>query len=126
MRGVFLSRGKKPKWMIEIAKERMDILFSRAEKEFFEHPERAHRYVQLARKLSTKYNTKIPEKWNRRFCKKCFKFLYYGQNSTVRLNDEKVNITCGECGHIMKIPYNQEKKNRRRTKNESIKKRNDE
>ncbi|MCC7553700.1 MAG: ribonuclease P [Methanobacteriaceae archaeon] len=121
-----MSRGKKPKWMIDIAKERMNILFSRAEKEFDDYPERSHRYVQIARKLSTKYNTKIPRNWNRRFCKNCFKFLSYGSNSTVRLVNEKVNIKCVECGHVMKIPYYKEKKNRRRTKNESIKKRNDE
>ena len=112
--------------MIDIAKERMEILFERAEYEFLEHPERSDRYVTMARKLSTKYNTKIPRKWNRRFCKNCYKFLSYGHNSTVRLVNEEVNIICGECGHIMKIPYKKEKKNRRRAKNESIKKRNDE
>ena len=121
-----LSRGKRPKWMIEIAIERMNILFERAEMEFITHPERSHRYVELARKLSTKYNTRIPEKWSRRYCRKCGKFLYYGHNSSVRLVDEKVNIFCGECGHVMRIPYNKEKKNKRRAKYESIKKRNDE
>ena len=110
LRRIFLSRGK----------------FERAEMEFITHPERSHRYVELARKLSTKYNTKIPDKWSRRYCKKCGKFLYYGHNSSVRLVDEKVNIFCGECGHVMRIPYNKEKKNKRRAKYESIKKRNDE
>ena len=38
MRGVSMARGKKPGWMIEIAQERMDILFNRAEKEYKEHP----------------------------------------------------------------------------------------
>ncbi len=51
-----MARGKKPDWMIEIAQERMDILFNRAEKEYKEHPERSHRYVELARKIS---NVKI-------------------------------------------------------------------
>jgi RNase P subunit RPR2 len=49
-----MARGKKPDWMIEIAQERMDILFNRAEKEYKEHPERSHRYVELARKISKK------------------------------------------------------------------------
>ena len=40
--------------MLNIAKERMDILFSLAEKEFIEYPERSHRYVELARKISKK------------------------------------------------------------------------
>ena len=110
MRRISLSRGKRPKWMIEIAIERMNILFERAEMEFEKHPERSNRYVILAKKLSTK----------------CNKFLYPGHNATVRLVNEEVNILCGECGHVMKIPYHKEKKNKRRAKYESIKKRNDE
>ena len=113
LRRIFLSRGK-------------NILFERAEMEFITHPERSDRYVELARRLSTKYNTKIPEKWSRRYCRNCGKFLYYGHNSSVRLVDEKVNIFCGECGHVMRIPYSKEKKNKRRARYESIQKRNDE
>lgn len=123
-----MSRGNKPKWIKNIAKERMDILFTNAEKEFFTNPERSDRYVTLALKISTKYNTKIPRKWKRRFCKNCHKFLYPGQNSAVRLVNQEVNIFCDECGHVMKIPYIKEKKLKRRAKNDSriIKKRNNE
>ena len=70
-----MSRGKRPKWMIEIAIERMNILFNRAEMEFITHPERSHRYVELALKLSTKYNTPVPEEWRRRYCKSCKSIL---------------------------------------------------
>lgn len=112
--------------MLEIAKERMNILFENAEKQFFDHPERSNRYVEMAQKLSTKYNTKIPEKWNRRYCKNCNSFLYYGHNSSVRLINQSVNIFCDECGHVMKIPYQKEKKNKRRAKYESKQKRDDE
>ena len=105
MRGVSMARGKKPNWMIEIAQERMDILFNRAEKEYKEHPERSHRYVELARKISKKYNTKIP--------------LVPGHNCAVRLINNEINIYCGECGHIMKIPYIREKKLKRRAKIDS-------
>ena len=121
-----MSRGKRPKWMIKIAIERMNILFERAEMEFITHPERSHRYVELALRLSTKYNTKVPEKWSRRYCKKCKCFLYPGHNCTVRLVNSEVNIFCGECGHVMKIPYHKEKKLKRRAKYESHKKGNDE
>ena len=79
MRGVSMARGTKPNWMIDIAQERMDILFNRAEKEYGEHPERSHRYVELARKISKKYNTKIPQAWGRRYCKNCYKFLVPGK-----------------------------------------------
>ena len=54
MRGVSMARGKRPDWMIEIAQERMNILFNRAEEEYKEHPERYHRYVELARKITKK------------------------------------------------------------------------
>lgn len=121
-----MSRGKRPKWMIEIAIERMNILFERAEMEFITHPERSNRYVELALKLSTKYNTKVPDEWSRRYCKKCKCFLYPGHNCTVRLVNSEVNIFCGECGHVMKIPYHKEKKLKRRAKYESKQKRNDE
>lgn len=114
-----LRRGRRPKWMIEIAKERMDILFTLAEKEFIQYPHRAHRYVTLARNISKRYNTKIPHKWDRRFCKRCYKFLKPGNNSSVRLVNEEVRIKCIECDNIIRIPYKKEKKNKRRATLES-------
>ncbi|KZX16225.1 ribonuclease P protein component 4 [Methanobrevibacter filiformis] len=114
-----MRRGKRPRWMIDIAQERMDILFSLAEKEFSVNPLRSHRYVELARNISTKYNTKIPLKWRRRYCKNCHKFLQTGKNSNVRLISSEVHIKCHECNHIMKIPYIKEKKAKRRAKLES-------
>jgi len=111
--------------MIDIANERMDILFSLAKKEFSGNPERSDRYVSYARKISKKYNTKIPSKWKRSYCKNCYKFLNPSQNSSVRLCEGEVNIKCHECNHVMKIPYKKEKKLKRRAKIESyiIKKR---
>jgi len=105
--------------MIDIAKERMDILFSLAEKEFARNPQRSNRYVFLAKKLSTKYNTAIPFKWSRRYCKNCNKFLVTGKNSNVRLISSEVHIKCCECNFIMKIPFIKEKKLKRRAKIES-------
>ena len=123
---IFLSRGRRPKWMLDIAIERMNILFNRAQEEFINHPERSNRYVELALKLSTKYNTKVPGVWRRRYCRRCKSFLSYGHNSTVRLINGEVNIFCGECGHVMKIPYFKEKKLKRRARYESKEERNDE
>jgi ribonuclease P protein subunit RPR2 len=123
-----LRRGRRPKWIIDIAIERMDILFSMAKKEYYNNPVRSHRYVSLARKISKKYNTKIPSKWRRSYCKNCYKFLDPSKNSSVRLVDGEIIIKCYECNHIMKIPYKKEKKLKRRAKIESyiIKKRNNE
>ena len=123
-----MRRGKRPKWMIDIANERMNILFSMAKKEFSNNPNSSHRYVSLARKISKKYNTKIPENWRRSYCKNCYKFLNPSKNSSVRLFDGEVNIKCHECNEVMKIPYKKEKKEKRRAKIEyyAIKKRNNE
>jgi ribonuclease P protein subunit RPR2 len=100
--------------MIDIAKERMDILFNLAMKEFSTNSSRSNRYVELARNISKKYNTKIPLKWNRSYCKTCYKFLYPGKNCTIRLVSNEVRIKCHECNKTMKIPYIKEKKRKRR------------
>jgi len=123
-----LRRGKRPKWILDIAHERMNILFSMAKNEFLVNPDRSHRYVNLARKISKKYNAKIPDNWRRSYCKNCYKFLYPSKNSSIRLFNGEVNIKCHECNKIMKIPYKNEKKEKRRAKIEyyAIKKRNNE
>ena len=105
--------------MIKIALERMEILLQRADEEFVLHPERSHRYVEMARKIATKYNLKMPSSWRGRFCRNCNKFLKPGSNSQVRLKDSMVNIKCMECGEIMRKPYIEEKKAKRRNKIES-------
>lgn len=105
--------------MINIGKERIDILFELADNEFSRHPERSHRYVKLARNISTKYNIQMPLKWRRRFCKNCYKFLKPGQNCKVRLYKGKVHFKCLECGQMMRVPYEKEKKLKRRNKIES-------
>jgi len=105
--------------MIQIASERMEILFQRAEDEFALHPERSHRYVEMSRKIATKYNLKMPSSWRGRFCRNCNQFLKPGSNCQVRLKDSMVNIKCMECGEIMRKPYIEEKKAKRRNKIES-------
>jgi ribonuclease P protein subunit RPR2 len=112
-----LSRGsKKPKWMRNIAKERMDILFTLAMKEFPKNSSRSHRYVEIARDISKKYKAKIPQKWSRSYCKNCYKFLFPGKNSNVRLISSEVHIKCHECDNVMIVPYKKEKKLKRRSK----------
>ena len=95
-----MSRGKRPKWILNIANERINILFNLAENEFFTHPERSHRY-------------------GHNLGESCHKFLFPGQNCSIRLVNCTVNIKCSECGHIMKIPYIKEIKSKRRAKIES-------
>ena len=105
--------------MLKIARERIDILFKHAEESFDTHPERSHRYVEMARNIATRYNMRMPGIWKRRLCKNCYKFLKPGKNCQIRLKDSSVTIKCFECGNVMKIPYINEKKDKRRKTIES-------
>ena len=102
---------KKPGEQIQIAKERIAILFSLAEKEFPKHPELSNRYVEIARKINMKFNVPIPGNLKKRFCKECKNYIVYGRNARVRLNSERkyVLITCLNCGNKMKYGYSKRK-----------------
>ncbi len=114
-----MRRGRRQKWMIKIAEERIGILFQQAEEELSYNPERSHRYVQMAQNIAQKYNLKIKETWRRRFCKNCQHFIRPGLNSEIRLFNSSLIIKCLDCGDIRRIPYIKEKKERRRRKIES-------
>ncbi len=91
----------------EIARERIDILFEQAEKQYDEHPERADRYVDLARTIAMKYTLSLPREYRMRFCSDCGTYLVPGSNARVRLDAETETkiITCEECGSRMRFPY---------------------
>ncbi len=82
-----------------IAEERINILFTQAAK----RADYAKRYVRLARKIATRYKVKIPDKWKRKFCKKCNAFLTPGKNCTIRTRAKKLVIHCNECKNITRM-----------------------
>lgn len=100
-------RKGKPNFLLQIARERIEILLNLAEKELKTHPERARRYVDLARKLGMKYNIRFPKKLKRKFCKKCGVVWIPGYNVMVRVNSRKkaVEYRC-ECGAVRCFPLN--------------------
>ena len=98
---------KKPnKNLVEqIALERIETLFALAEKEFKKHPERSRRYVELARKISTRNRAKIPAELKKKFCKRCGAFLVKGKNAELRMVQKGLlEIRCMECGYSFKKP----------------------
>lgn len=97
-------RGRKEK-QASIAKERIEKLFSEAESVFNKEPKLAKRYVTLARKISTRTNTRIPKNLKRKFCKKCNAFLIPGKNAKIRTKNKAIIITCLECKGISKWPF---------------------
>ncbi|MCJ2555539.1 MAG: ribonuclease P [Candidatus Thermoplasmatota archaeon] len=109
-----MARRRKKGLERRIARERILILFQQAEKESLRgNLRRSNRYVQLARRIGMRYNTPFPSALKRRFCRKCGSFLLPSENSRVRLRSSRITITCGECGHIMRMPYLREKSSRR-------------
>ena len=103
---------KKQEWQRDIARERIKKLFSQAEKAFKKKPHLSHRYVALARKIAVRFNIRMGRDLKRRFCKKCYRYLYPGINSRARTNSNQraLVIKCQECGHIMRYPYRKERR----------------
>jgi ribonuclease P protein subunit RPR2 len=102
-----IRRGRKPAQQMKIAKERIQILFDLAEKEFKKHPERSKRYVELARKIGLRYNIRLPKQLKRKFCKNCNSLLIPGLTARVRINSKKkiLSIKCLKCEKIYRYPY---------------------
>jgi len=99
----------------KIAIQRIHVLFHQAERRALEgRLDLAHRYVILARKLSTKYLVRMPPEYRRRYCRNCSAYLLPGLNCTVRLTGHKVVTTCHNCREIMRYPYVREIKERRK------------
>ncbi len=99
------TRGKKPEYQMNIAKERIDILLGLADKELKGHPERTKRYVELARKIGTRYNIRLDKEQKRTFCKSCNIILKQGVTSKQRIEDGKIVIKCLECNKIYRYPF---------------------
>ncbi|MCD6559112.1 ribonuclease P [Thermococci archaeon] len=110
----FLRR-KEQREKKEIARERIEILFTLAERVFPYDKSLANRYVAIALGVQQKAKVKMPRKWKRRYCKKCHSFLVPGVNARVRLREGHVVVKCLECGHIMRYPYLREKKAKRKS-----------
>lgn len=100
-----MKRGLSKRKQRLIAQERIETLFSEAEKAFSQNPSLSHRYVTLARKIAMKVKLKMPRKLKRKFCKHCYKFLKPGVNCRIRTRNGKVVISCFECKKFTRIPF---------------------
>ncbi len=102
-----MHRSQKPEWQQQIAKERIEILFSLADKEFKHHPERSRRYVELARKIGLRYNVRLSKDKKREFCKNCDTLLKPGITSQVRLDKKtkSIRVICLNCRKVYRYPY---------------------
>ncbi len=86
----------------ELAMSRIEKLLKLAENVKFEDYELARRYVELSRRIASRYRVRIPREL-RNFCKKCF-YPYRHDRIRVRVKKDRVIITCLNCGYIRRIP----------------------
>lgn len=101
-----MRKSQKPDWQQKIARERIQILFSLAEKEFKKRPGRSKRYIELARKIGLRYNVRLSKETKRKFCKKCNSLLIPGLTEQVRMDSKNRNVVrrCLKCCKIYRIP----------------------
>lgn len=102
-----MRKSKKPDWQQQIARERIEILFSLADKEFRKYPERSKRYVQLARKIGLRYNIRFGKDMKTKFCKNCNSLLKPGISSKVRLDSKTrtIMVKCLNCNKTYRYHY---------------------
>jgi len=97
------NRRSKPEYQIKIAKERIEILFSEAEKRSKKDEYGLQRrYVRLAKLIGMRYNVKIPTALKRKYCKHCYTFLF--PKSKSRTKKGIVTIKCFNCGRKIRYP----------------------
>ena len=100
---IIMKKKSKPKWVKEIAQQRIQELMQQAEENKTTHPERSRRYCELATKISQKYKVKLG-KYKHKFCKNCY--TYYTIETMKKRKIPKTNlfqITCLHCGKQTKI-----------------------
>lgn len=95
------SKTKREEVLSDIAR-----LFELAKSNVKSHPERANRYVRLARAISMRTRVRIPQKFKRAFCKKCFTYWIPGYNVKVYKKEKQkiIEYVC-ECGAIRRFCY---------------------
>lgn len=86
----------------KIALERMQILIQIAISNARANPELSQKQAQIARRISSRHNIRMPYALRMVFCKKCKSFIAPGINSRIRLGKTSVKairISCNFCGH---------------------------
>lgn len=85
------------------AAEHIIELFVQAKSVFDHDPDLSKRYVVLARKTAMKHKIRLSKDQKLSFCKQCNAFLRRGANSTIRIHDNRVVLSCKECGFVRRF-----------------------
>lgn len=88
----------------DLARQRMERLFSLAAEEHELHPERSDRYVHIARQIGTRLRVRMPRHLKRLFCKHCGSYIS-ASGARTRLHQGVLTTSCPRCGGVMRRPY---------------------
>lgn len=105
-----MRKGTKSGWVSELAMRWIKRLFELAEEIYVKNPKRSIRYIELAKKISSKYNiplSSVIPGWKKRVCKSCGVFWFPGKNVRVRTNSKTkaVEYRCLNCGFVKRFGY---------------------
>jgi ribonuclease P protein subunit RPR2 len=85
--------------MVRIARERISTLFALAEREATTgHGALADRYVDIARRVGTRYNVRLLPEYQELYCRGCSTFWVEGRTVRTRLRAGHRVRTCLHCG----------------------------
>ncbi len=89
----------------DIAKERVERLFSLAEKAATEGDlAHADRYIEMAWNIKLKFRLRLTAYQKKLFCRKCRKFLAAGKTGRYRTEKGVLVVTCINCGYSRRTP----------------------
>jgi ribonuclease P protein subunit RPR2 len=92
-------RGRRTATMVRVARDRIATLFALAEREAGTgHGELADRYVNLARRVGTRYNVRVLPEYRELYCRSCSAFWVEGRTVRTRLRTGRRVRTCLRCG----------------------------
>jgi len=92
--------------MVRVAAERIELLFSLAEKEASVGSlALADRYVALARRIGMRYNVRLLPGQSDLYCRGCSRFWIEGKTVRTRLRSGIRVRTCLGCGRSRRVRY---------------------
>lgn len=93
----------------QIARQRIEILFSEAEKVAKANPKLAAQYICSARRIAMATKIRLPLEFRRRTCKECNTLFVHGVSCRVRVKQKRephVVVTCLNCGNQTRYMLN--------------------
>ncbi len=91
----------------KIALERVKILFQNARSNLHDKPDLSQRYIEIAKKISTRTRVHLLPEHHTQICRHCKRFIVPGISSRVRIRSQRephIVVTCLYCNGKTRMP----------------------